>query len=66
MKFEITHKQYKLYDNWKKNQKEKNPNIATAGGRWTFTFTPSGIGMTIKVTDNELNETLDLTDYDNF
>lgn len=36
------------------------------GGRVTYSFTPTSIGLIIKVTYSLTNETIDLTDYDNW
>ena len=34
------------------------------GGRFTFSFTPTNLGLVRKITDAITNEILDLTDYD--
>ncbi len=36
------------------------------GGRYTYSFTPTGIGTIVKVHDAISKETLDLTDYENW
>jgi hypothetical protein len=65
-KFELDELEIEKFQSWKKNQKEKNPAFPTAGERWTFMFTPTGLGTIIQVKDNETDEILDLTDWDNF
>jgi hypothetical protein len=34
------------------------------GGQFTWSFTPTSIGMIIKITDNLSGEVLDVTNYD--
>lgn len=65
-KFELDESEIKKFQSWKKKQKEKDPHIATAGERWTFMFTPTGLGTMIKVKDELLGDEIDLTDWDNF
>jgi hypothetical protein len=36
------------------------------GGRYTFSFTPTAIGMVVEITDNVLKRQLDITDYDSW
>lgn len=36
------------------------------GGRWTYSFTPTSIGMIIEVTDCLTKETEDVSDYESF
>lgn len=36
------------------------------GGQFTFSFTPTGIGVVVKVRDCVTGEELDLTDYDSW
>lgn len=49
-----------------KKQKKKDPTFPTAGERWTFMFTPTGLGTIVKVKDELLGDEIDLTDWDNF
>jgi hypothetical protein len=65
-KFELDETQIKEFEKWKTTQKKKNPSMPTAGERWTFCFTPSGLGLIVRVIDQETNEEIDLTDWDNF
>jgi hypothetical protein len=65
-KFELTDKEQETIDIWQKKQRKKENKTTTAiGGRWTYQFTPTGIGTFIKVFDNLLDEEIDITDYDN-
>ncbi len=66
MTFELTDNQIKKFEEWKKKMKEKNSFIPTAGERWTFCFTPSGIGMIVHAIDKATHEEIDLTEWDNF
>lgn len=66
IKFELTDTQIKKFEKWKKKQKQKDPLITTAAARWTFCFTPTGIGLIINAIDQATKEEIDLTDWDNF
>ncbi|CAB4219010.1 hypothetical protein UFOVP1604_93 [uncultured Caudovirales phage] len=63
-KFELVDSEIKKFEKWKKKQKKKDPFMPTAGERWTFMFTPTGIGTVVEVKDNNTDEILDLTDWD--
>jgi hypothetical protein len=65
-KFELDKDQIKKYEKWHKGQINKNPHLPTAGERFTFMFTPTGLGTMAFAKDVELNEKIDLTDWDNF
>ena len=62
-KFELTPEEEKQVDKWKKKQQKKNSDTFTLGERWTYSFTPTGMGVITKINDNLLDEELDLTDY---
>ena len=42
----------------------KRPYYGAIGGGLTFSFTPTGIGTVVRVTEAITGEVLDLTDYD--
>ena len=65
-KFELDDTQIKKFEKWKKKQKKKDPSLPTAGERWTFCFTPSGLGLIVSVIDQTTKKEKDLTDWDNF
>lgn len=65
MKFELDEAQVAKFTAWAKEQAAKKTNRDATGFRYSFNFMPSGLGPTINVVDLLLNETLDLTDYDN-
>jgi len=65
-KFELDEIQIKKFDKWKTKQRKKDPSTFTAGERWTFKFTPTGLGLVTQVKDNITGDELDLTDWDNF
>ena len=48
---------------WKKEQKEKDNSNFVSGERWSYIFTPGGLGNMIGVRDNLLNEEKDFTNY---
>lgn len=62
--FEVTEKQYKKYEKWRKakTKKEGELYVGAIGGAYTFCFTATGIGeiVTVKAADGD---ELDLTDY---
>ena len=65
--FEITEKQHKKYQRWRKakTKKEGELYVGAIGGAYTFCFTATGIGeiVTVKAADGD---ELDLTDYNNW
>jgi hypothetical protein len=65
-KFELDEIQIKKFEKWRKKQMKKDPRMPTAGERWTFSFTPSGLGTIVSVTDQATQKKLDLTDWENF
>jgi uncharacterized protein (UPF0218 family) len=65
-KFELDKTQIEKFEKWKKKQLKKNQSIFTIGERWSFVFTPSGLGLIINVKDNKTNDEIELTDWDNF
>lgn len=65
-KFELTDKQYQKYEIWHDNQMIKDKFLPTAGERFTFCFTPTGLGTIVIVQDDYLNEEIDITDWENW
>lgn len=66
-KFELDEQEIAKFEEWQKSQEEKHPgHHTTIGGRWSFTFIPTGIGNIVKAADFETNEEIDLTDYELF
>lgn len=63
--YEITEKQYKKYERWRKAKKKKDGElyVGAIGGAYTFCFTPTGIGIIVTVKTSDGDE-LDLTDFD--
>jgi hypothetical protein len=64
--FELDEEQIQKFEIWKAQQKEKDDSMPTAGERWTFMFTPSGLGIMYSVKDQKTGDILDLTDWENF
>lgn len=51
--FPISEEEDKNIKEWIKNQQEKNPGIGgAAGGRFTYRFTPTGLGTSGEIKDN--------------
>ena len=42
---------------------KKNNHLPAAGERWTYSFTPTGLGTIVSIEDGLLKETKDLTDW---
>jgi hypothetical protein len=63
MKFELTPEEEKQVEKWKKKQQKKKADSFALGERWTYSFTPTGMGVITVIHDNLLDEELDLTDY---
>lgn len=64
MKFELGAEQVKKFEEWRVTRPKKYS--GAAGGRYTFSFTPTGLGESVTVTDYFGGDKLDLTDYDNW
>ncbi len=45
---------------------EGYPYGGAIGGSLTFSFTPTSLGVAVKVTDAHTNKTIDLTDYESW
>ena len=66
-KFNLNKAQKEKFEQWKKTQLNKNnKHISVVGGRWSFKFTQTGIGICVVAIDELLNEENDLTDYSEF
>lgn len=65
--FAIDKKEYKIAKKWMKKQKEKlGPEVATIGDRFSYKFTPTGLGVIVSVIDSLANESKILTNFDNW
>lgn len=62
LKFELSEKEQKSFDSWKKELKI----IYGIYGNFTFLFTPNAIGYSIKVYSHLINQTKDITDISNW
>lgn len=63
MRFEITEKQQERINNWLKG-KDLSVYTGAIGGRLTYSFTPTSLGIIEKVFDSVTNDELDVTEYD--
>lgn len=66
MKFELDEDQTKQVNKWMTELFKDRAYIGAIGGRFTFSFTGTGLGNIIVVTDNVTGKKLDLTDYDSW
>lgn len=62
MIFTLDARQLEKYSEWLKTRRPADE--GAIGGRYTFSFTPTGLGYGVRVYDNIQNEELDLTPYD--
>ena len=65
-KFELDKEEIKKFETWSNKQKKRDSSIPTLGERFTFLFTPTGLGTVVEVRDNKLKETINLTDYESW
>lgn len=61
MMFGLSDKELVLFYEWEKNLPEAP--TGAIGGRVTFMFTPTSIGMVIRAKDSITDLEIDLTDY---
>lgn len=64
MNFKLTDEQINAVNDWKSNHDQVY--CGAIGGRYSFEFTPTGVGIIIVIKDNITNEKLDVTDYESF
>ena len=60
--FAMDEKQRQKFEEWRQSKKKEG--MVAIGGRFSFVFTPTGIGTFIVVRCADDNTELDLTDYD--
>ena len=51
---------------WIEEQKKKDSSNFVTGERWSYIFTPTGLGMLVSVRDNLLEEEKIVTNLDNW
>ena len=61
--FEMNDVERKSADEFIKEQKEKDDSMPTAGERWTYMITPTGLGDIWKIQDELLEDKKDITDW---
>ena len=66
--FDINEEQDKMLEVWVREQDTKtaNKHCGCSGGAYTYCFTPTNLGMVVKVKNNITQEEIDLTDYKNW
>jgi hypothetical protein len=62
-KFGLSQNEYYKLIEWLKT-KDLSKYTGAIGGRFTYSFTPTSLGIVIKAMDNLENNEIDLTDYD--
>jgi hypothetical protein len=74
MKFELIQEQWSKFHSWKQEQDKKvqeiqgsdSPCYGAIGGAYTFSFTPTSLGVALVVKNNRTKDELDITDYENW
>lgn len=70
--FSLTEEQLERLRRWMKTREEVcldntgMPLCGTIGDRYTYSFTPTGLGTIIIVTDHTTKEEINLTDFDSW
>ena len=59
--FELTEDQLKMIDKWIKSNPA--PLTGAIGGRYTYSFTPTTLGVVTTVRNNSTGKELDVTNY---
>lgn len=62
--FTLTKEQCEKINEWVKTHKETY--TGAIGGRYTYTFHPTTLGVVVKVIDELTKEELDVTDYESW
>ena len=65
LSFKLTEEQKIKLDEWKSQQVEKDK-VGTIGDRYTYSFTPTSLGIIVIVKDNVTNSEINLTDFSNW
>ena len=63
--FSLTEEQKIKLDEWKSQQAEEDK-VGTIGDRYTYSFTPTSLGLATVVKDNVTNSEINLTDFSNW
>ena len=67
MSFKLVDSELEQFNKFRiKHNKKHGSYIGAIGGRFSITFTPTGLGLCISVTCNSCDKTKDITDYDLF
>lgn len=63
--FTVEEKELERADKWIKQQQEKHGNkVGSIGDRFSYLFSPTGLGVLVSVLDRLTGETEDITDMD--
>ena len=65
--FKLEDDEIKVFEKWKDEQMKKSDKLhSSVGGRWSFVFTTTGVGIIAEAKDNNNGETKTLTNFDNW
>lgn len=65
-KFELTKSEAKAAKQFIEQQLLRKGDLPAAGERFSYIFTPSGIGTTVEIEDQLLRDKLNITDYESW
>jgi len=67
MNFSVKGKELEDAEKWMLEQKKEHPGgVTTIGGRFSYQFTPTGLGVSVSVHDNWTGDYKDVTDVDSW
>ena len=66
LSFSVSEKEQKAINKFIKKQMKKHKKVGTIGDRFSYAFTPTGIGTGVSVIDGWDGSRKDCTDYDNW
>jgi hypothetical protein len=64
--FSLDEKQVEAIDKWIKELSKDKSYTGAIGGRFRYSFTPTTLGLVVKITDLVSNKELDVTDYESW
>ncbi len=66
MRFVLEDKELKNAMTWMSEQVARKPGHASDGGRFSYEFTPTGLGMCVVIIDGLTKERKNVTDFSNW
>ena len=63
MEFKLEGTELEAAEKFIEEQMKKNDSMPAAGERWTYSFTPTGLGTAVSIKDGATGESKDITDW---